>query len=52
MTFLNPLYLLGLTAAAIPIVIHLLTRKRPRRRLGGRGRGRGAALFRLLLGPA
>jgi hypothetical protein len=31
MTFLNPLYLLGLAAAAIPIVIHLLTRKRPRR---------------------
>ncbi|MEP7027802.1 MAG: BatA and WFA domain-containing protein [Candidatus Eisenbacteria bacterium] len=31
MTFLNPLYLLGLGAAAIPIVIHLLTRKRPRR---------------------
>jgi hypothetical protein len=31
LTFLNPLYLLGLTAAAIPIVIHLLTRKRPRR---------------------
>ena len=31
MTFLNPLYLLGLAAAAIPIVIHLLTRKRPKR---------------------
>ena len=31
MTFLTPLYLLGLAAAAIPIVIHLLTRKRPRR---------------------
>jgi len=31
MTFLNPLYLLGLAAAGIPIVIHLLTRKRPRR---------------------
>jgi len=31
MTFLNPLYLLGLAAGAIPIVIHLLTRKRPRR---------------------
>lgn len=31
MTFLNPLYLFGLAAAAIPIVIHLLTRRRPRR---------------------
>jgi hypothetical protein len=31
MTFLNPLYLFGLAAAGIPIVIHLLTRKRPRR---------------------
>ncbi len=31
MTFLNPLYLFGLFAAGIPIVIHLLTRKRPKR---------------------
>ncbi len=31
MTFLNPLYLFGLAAAGIPIVIHLLTRKRPKR---------------------
>lgn len=31
MTFLNPLFLLGLLAAGIPIVIHLLTRKRPKR---------------------
>jgi len=31
MTFLNPLYLFGLLAAGIPIVIHLLTRKRPTR---------------------
>src|SRR5690349_13989563 len=31
MTFLNPLFLFGLAAAAIPVVIHLLTRKRPRR---------------------
>jgi hypothetical protein len=28
--FLNPLYLFGLAAAAIPILIHLFTRKRPR----------------------
>jgi len=28
--FLNPLFLFGLLAAAIPIVIHLFTRKRPR----------------------
>ena len=31
MTFLNPLYLFGLMAAGIPIVIHLLTRRRPKR---------------------
>ena len=31
MTFLNPLYLFGLLAAGIPIVIHLLTRRRPKR---------------------
>ena len=30
MSFLNPLYLFGLAAAAIPVVIHLFTRKRPR----------------------
>ena len=30
MSFLNPLFLMGLAAAAIPIVIHLLTRRRPR----------------------
>src|SRR5688572_32556117 len=30
MNFLNPLYLFGLAAATIPIVIHLFTRKRPR----------------------
>ena len=30
MSFLNPLFLLGLAAAAIPILIHLLTRRRPR----------------------
>ncbi len=30
MSFLNPLYLFGLAAAAIPILIHLFTRKRPR----------------------
>ena len=30
MNFLNPLFLFGLIAAAIPIVIHLFTRKRPR----------------------
>src|SRR5262245_22011329 len=30
MSFLNPFYLIGLAAAAIPIVIHLFTRKRPR----------------------
>ena len=31
MTFLNPLYLFGLLAAGLPIVIHLLTRRRPKR---------------------
>ncbi len=31
MTFLNPLYLFGLFAAGIPVVIHLLTRRRPKR---------------------
>ena len=30
MNFLNPLYLFGLAAASIPILIHLFTRKRPR----------------------
>ena len=30
MSFLNPLYLFGLAAAAIPIIIHLFTRRRPR----------------------
>ena len=30
MSFLNPLFLFGLAAAAIPILIHLFTRKRPR----------------------
>lgn len=30
MSFLNPLFLLGLAAAAIPIIIHLFTRRRPR----------------------
>ncbi len=30
MSFLNPLFLFGLLAAAIPIVIHLFTRRRPR----------------------
>src|SRR5512136_3009139 len=29
---MNPLYLLGLLAAALPIIIHLLTRRRPRER--------------------
>ncbi len=32
MSFLNPLFLLGLLAAAIPVVIHLFTRRRPRER--------------------
>ena len=30
MSFLNPLFLFGLAAAAIPVIIHLFTRKRPR----------------------
>jgi len=30
LNFLNPLFLFGLAAAAIPILIHLFTRKRPR----------------------
>ncbi len=30
MTFLNPLYLLGLAAASIPIILHLLTLRRAR----------------------
>jgi hypothetical protein len=30
MNFLNPLFLFGLAAAAIPIVIHLFTRRQPR----------------------
>jgi hypothetical protein len=29
-SFLNPLFLIGLAAAAIPIIIHLFTRRRPR----------------------
>lgn len=32
MSFLNPLFLLGLLAAAVPVVIHLFTRRRPRER--------------------
>ncbi len=32
MSFLNPLFLFGLLAAAIPVVIHLFTRRRPRER--------------------
>ena len=32
MSFLNPLFLFGLLAAAVPIVIHLFTRRRPRER--------------------
>jgi hypothetical protein len=31
-SFLNPLFLFGLVAAAVPILIHLFTRKRPRER--------------------
>lgn len=31
MTFLNPLFLLGLLASSVPVLIHLLTRRRPRR---------------------
>ncbi len=30
MSFLNPLFLFGLAAAAVPILIHLFTRRRPR----------------------
>src|SRR2546428_772978 len=30
MSFLNPLFLFGLAAASIPILIHLFTRQRPR----------------------
>jgi len=30
LSFLNPFFLLGLAAAAIPIIIHMLTRRRPR----------------------
>jgi hypothetical protein len=30
MSFLNPLFLFGLLAAAIPVIIHLFTRRRPR----------------------
>jgi hypothetical protein len=30
MNFLNPLFLFGLAAAAIPVIIHLFTRRRPR----------------------
>ncbi|HYM80278.1 MAG TPA: BatA domain-containing protein, partial [Candidatus Limnocylindria bacterium] len=30
MSFLNPLFLFGLMAAAIPVIIHLFTRRRPR----------------------
>src|SRR5215831_8222079 len=30
MNFLNPLFLFGLAAAAIPVLIHLFTRRRPR----------------------
>ncbi len=32
MSFLNPFFLFGLLAAAIPVVIHLFTRRRPRER--------------------
>ena len=32
MSFLNPFFLFGLAAAAIPILIHLFTRRRPRER--------------------
>ena len=31
MHFLNPLFLLGLAASSVPLLIHLLTRRRPRR---------------------
>ena len=30
MNFLNPLFLFGLAAAAIPVLIHLFTRRKPR----------------------
>jgi aerotolerance regulator-like protein/VWA domain-containing protein len=30
-TFLNPFFLFGLLASAVPVLIHLLTRRRPRR---------------------
>ena len=33
MSFLNPLFLFGLAAAAIPVIIHLFTRRRPREQL-------------------
>ena len=33
MSFLNPLFLFGLAAAAIPVVIHLFTRRQPREQL-------------------
>jgi len=33
MSFLNPFFLFGLAAAAIPILIHLFTRRKPRERL-------------------
>jgi len=32
-SFLNPLFLFGLAAAAIPVVIHLFTRRQPREQL-------------------
>ena len=31
MTFLNPFFLFGLLASAVPVLIHLLTRRRPKR---------------------
>lgn len=31
MTFLNPLFLLGVLASAVPVLIHLLTRRKPKR---------------------
>ena len=33
MSFLNPLFLFGLAAAALPILIHLFTRRRPREQM-------------------
>ncbi len=30
MNFLNPLFLFGLSAAALPVLIHLFTRRKPR----------------------